>query len=320
MAEIDHKSYPAAFCLLGDKKSATYKKVFEVLKSFLVKPGETELRNPPQTLLVDFETAISNQFKSVFKEVREITGCYTHFRRNLWRHLGEIGLHGWHGQSEVSNVFANCIPSLCFVPENEVQDYYQALLREMLPEVYKEIEDADEEEGDDFDVNSDNWIIDAESKANLRENIEAYLHYIETNYVGIQTRCGWTSPRFPIAIWNQYQNVLHDRQQTTNRSEGRNAYLRQKISTGASVWQVIEAFSDCEAKARSARDEDRAKIPAGGRPHDEFGFPAGPGSSTAREKNHSVANFELKNLVLHREEYGKAQYLRRLAFLKRKSN
>ena len=69
-----------------------------------------------------------------------------------------------------------------------------------------------------------------------------------------------------------------------------------------------------------ARDEDRAKIPTGGRPHDEFGFPAGPGSSTSQEKKHSVANFELKNLVLHRDEYDKVQYLRRLAFLKRKSN
>jgi hypothetical protein len=74
---------PLLFCLLPNKELNSYKTIFELLK-------EKFAVNPPDRIILDYETAIftaaSNTFKSTI-----ISGCLFHFSQIVWRKIQNLG-------------------------------------------------------------------------------------------------------------------------------------------------------------------------------------------------------------------------------------
>ncbi len=314
LAELDHVSYPVVFCLLGDKKASTYKLLFEEIRKAMLRPlpEDTPLPNPPKCFYVDFEIGCINQFKSVFPEIKEIRGCLVHLKRNMTKMRQQLGkLSTWYRKSKKFHSLVNALYNLAYVPPDLVSTYYQALLDEELPSVVQEIEAYTTKENE-VDEQGNSMTLDCDDIEELKACVNKYLQYIEDNYVGGRTRTGWSVPRFPINIWNHHQSALEMGQSSTNRNEGRNSNLRSAIPINAGLWQVIEGFRDLEAKTRTVRDEDTARIPLGGRPVDpNTGDIIGPASGRDRLK--SIHDFKLKNIVEHRSEYSHADYLKRLS-------
>ena len=282
LAEVDGISYPAAFMLLPNKKSATYREAFQNLRSNL---GEIALRR----FMIDFETTAIKEFSSAFKECKKVAGCFVHFKRNLWKRLGS----NWHLQSEYNkfeklNLFINCLAALAFVHPDELASFYKELLDVELAEVCKSLESLEPDEYDE-----------------VMSKINDFLDYLEKNYIGSNSRTGWTRPRFPVELWNKYQDVLEDEQLTTNRNESYHSALRKSVPLNSSLWALIDTLVDSEAKARVRREEFCS-------------HPAGTGE-TGREKRRASRSQELKSLVQNKDNWSRMDYLKRIAGLSRLS-
>jgi hypothetical protein len=234
LAEMDGVSYPSLFCLLPDKKGATYKEVFEIVKREVSLKGEMKL----EQVLVDFEGPAINQIKPVFGRHVKVTGCQVHWFRNLHKKQGEVGnLLSWLMARPLLGEFLTAIHGLCYVPSDEVPAYYQALIDQELKVI---LTDLDENGG-----------VDIEEADDCRESLTTYLDYIEKNYVGHKSRYGWTMPRYPPPLWNQLENALNGGQLSTNRNEGYHSRLRAALKQNSSIWALISEIIDVEAENRA---------------------------------------------------------------------
>jgi hypothetical protein len=202
LAEMDGVSYPSLFCFLPDKKGASYKQLFEIAKREVSLKGELKL----EQFLVDFESAAINQIKPVFGRTVKVTGCQVHWFRNLHKKQGEVGnLLSWSLTRPLLKEFLTAIHGLCYVPPDEVQPYYQALLDQEMKVI---LQDLDENGG-----------VDIEEADDCRESLTNFLDYVEKTYIGHKSRCGWTMPRYPPSLWNQVENALSGGQLSTNRNK-----------------------------------------------------------------------------------------------------
>ena len=182
----------------------------------------------------------------------------------------------------------------------------------------KKIDDYQPKNGE-TDNDGKAWPMDPEFKEDLKDRMNQYLDYVERNYVGAKTRTGLSQPRFPPKMWSVHEAALAMEPTDTNRNEGWNSVPRASVSKNAGLWQLIEGLIGLEAKTRAQREEDTARIPLGGRPISQNqGDIDGPASS--RERRKSVRDWERRNIVMHREEYGKVDFLRRLCTLKERKS
>jgi hypothetical protein len=180
LAELVGKSYPCMFCFLPNKKGPTYKEMLEVAKREVSLKGELQ----PEQVLVDFEAPVIAKVKEVFGCNVKETGCQVHFFRNLHKKQGEIGnLLSWSMARPILSQFFTAIRGLCYVPTNEVPEYYQALIDSELKEILR---DLDEEGG-----------VETKEADNCRDALVSFLDYLEKNYVGHQSKVGWSMPRYP---------------------------------------------------------------------------------------------------------------------------
>jgi len=305
LAEMDGTSYPSLFCFLPDKKGATYKEVFEIVKREVSLKGELQL----EQFLVDFEGPAINQIKPVFGRHVKVTGCQVHFFRNLHKKQGEVGnILSWSMARPIFGEFLTSIHGLCYVPADEVPAYYQALIDQELKVI---LTDLDENGG-----------VDMEEADDSKESLTNFLDYIEKNYVGHKSRYGWTMPRFPPSLWNQLENALNGGQLSTNRNEGYHSRLRASLKRNAPIWALFSELIDVEAETRAKREEDRANVDyqhEGDGEEEEEGEPQ-PGGS--RDRPGPSARYQrkqrrrwLKNIILKREEYTKVAYLKRVSHL-----
>ena len=198
LAVLDNKSYPAVFALLGDKSGSTYRMMFEEVRKAILNPlpADAPLPQAPKAFMADFEVAAINQYKTVFPEVKSVRGCYVHFKRNHWKHLTQLGLlTTLFAKLQEFEVLVKCIYALAFVPPEEVTDYYQAILDELLVSTCKKIDDY-QPKNDETDLNGKSWPMDLEFKEGLKDRINQYLDYVE------KTRTGFSQPRFPPKMWS----------------------------------------------------------------------------------------------------------------------
>ena len=73
--------------------------------------------------------------------MKEIRGCLVHFKRNMAKKRTEIGyLSSWYQKSKLFHLFVNCLYNLAYVILDMVTTNYEALLKEVLPEVCSEID------------------------------------------------------------------------------------------------------------------------------------------------------------------------------------
>ena len=286
MAELDGHSYPALHAFLPNKRSVTYKALFTEMKQHL---PEVNLKQ----LLIDFEASVHKEFRAVFGKI-DVTGCFFHLKKNLWKKLGQVAhLQSLYCSDMDFNVFINSIAGLAFVPPDLVPVYYDDLVSLELPKVMAGIKSNDQ--------------FDEEAKDDIQKSIEFYLDYCEKMYIGMKGRTSWIKPRFSISLWNQHENAINLKQRTTNRNEVFHSVMRKAIPSNASFWTCVDALVDYEAKTRVLRDEHRAK----------FSTSLETSPSNSRERRKSDNDLALKCLIEHREEYKPVEYLQRVANLQK---
>lgn len=292
MGEIDGKSYPAAFCLLPNKKSISYRSAFAEIRKAL-EAGKTDTFIPPDELLIDFESNVVKEAKAELG-IKSVKGCFVHLRRNFWKKLGNVQhLQGFYCKDSTFYIFINALVALAFVPCDEIRDFHQELLEQRLPRVHEHIQ----EEGDDPD--------------SMIESLDQFLDYFEKFYLGKFNRSmlsqkypnatwetgrnpktGFTAARFPPEMWSQYDAVTNGRQSTTNRNEAFHSYLKKSIPQNGSLWTVIDLLADVEAKARRNREEQIS-----GKEN------SNPEAGPSRDRRRSIRAQELKSVVDHIREW-----------------
>ena len=288
LAELDGKSYAAVFSFLPNKRSSTYKILFDELHRHVTASSLIQL--DLNHLLVDFEAAVIKEFRSVYGRQIQVTGCLFHFKKNLRTHMCALPhLQSYHCKSASFHTFIESLAALAFVPVDLVHVYYRELMETELPRVL-EIMDANKE-------------LSTEVQDGIRDSLNTFLDYFEKSYVGAQTRTGWSKPRFSPEIWNQFENLMSGQQQTTNRIENYHSVLRKLIQVNGSFWEVIDKLIGYEAKVRVKRDEDRQ------RPLDE------EGPATSREKRRSHNLSVMQSIARHRDEFSRVDYLKRISSL-----
>jgi hypothetical protein len=157
--------------------------------------------------MMDFEHPMIKEFKSAFGREVKVQGCQVHLYRNWRKKFGEVGsLISWACSQPTFGEFNRAIHGLCYVPVNELQTYYRALIDVQLEAVLKELDE--------------NKNLSYDEKDACKDAVNAYLDYLERNYIGRVTRYGYSKPRFEPELWNQIKNCLEGKPLSTNRNEG----------------------------------------------------------------------------------------------------
>ena len=222
-------SVPAAFFLLPDKKKSTYKIVLEKLNNLDVKP--------PKKIFIDFERAEISALTEVYKdEDVTLSGCDTHLKRNLRKHLTAPNndlLTDYNNDADFQT-WVRYIWALSLVPEEDIVRIFE---EHIVPKIPYRGQDDDE------DLNNSN-ASDNEEDNVFNENLDKYKVYIESNYVGrMNPRTGRRNPpSFKHSLFSKYTNILEDQDTTTNRSEGFNLQLKLSIPRNANLWALINQF------------------------------------------------------------------------------
>ena len=100
------KIYPAAYMLLPDKNSNTYKHAFQTLRNMT--------GAKPTSVSMDFEQSAISALKSVFPDV-VIKGCAFHFNQSLRKNLGTKGCLKLYKQDENFQVGMQLVSALMYV-------------------------------------------------------------------------------------------------------------------------------------------------------------------------------------------------------------
>jgi hypothetical protein len=163
----------------------------------------------PKMVLLDFEMGPINIFQDAFKDI-SIYGCYFHLSQAVIRKLQEIGLKKKYETDSDFKILVKCLLSLSFVPINDVPALFD-LITENFP--------------DDDICNS-------------------LLEYFQSTYVrGTVIVRRQQEPRYPIKLWNHYENTIQSVPKTTNCCEGFHNALRSIfLCSHPTIWTLFSGL------------------------------------------------------------------------------
>src|ERR1700759_670218 len=122
--ELSGGVHPSAvYGLLENKSTATYTRLLEAVKTLI--PNASPVR-----ILVDFESAAINAFRSAFPS-SEVTGCYFHLCQSVHRKTIEVGLKSEYESDHEIRGFIRCLPALSHVPVPDVTSAFDLLVQDM---------------------------------------------------------------------------------------------------------------------------------------------------------------------------------------------
>ena len=107
------KLFPACYCLLPNKQSETYLKMFNIIKSKL------STDNNPRQISIDFEAAAALAIREAFPNT-QVDGCNFHWKKCIFENVGNKGCLSLYHNDEHFQVGLDLIYALCLVPENYV--------------------------------------------------------------------------------------------------------------------------------------------------------------------------------------------------------
>jgi hypothetical protein len=81
----------------------------------------------PKTIMIDFEKAAMNAINYEFPETK-VKGCCFRFSQCIWRQVQDAGLQTRYKDDVTFALQVRKLPSLAYVPENEVINAYNNLL------------------------------------------------------------------------------------------------------------------------------------------------------------------------------------------------
>ncbi len=192
---------PCLYALLPNKEEITYDRLLDaVINRVMTNPN-------PTRILVDFEQAALNSFRRHFPNA-EISGCYFHLTQCIVRKVGSLGLKRRFDSDMDFKLKIKSLAALSFVPENEVQNVFDALTL------------AWPEDDASFEL----------------------LGYFSNNWVvGVGNR----PPKFPLNLWNHHATAAVGGPRTTNCCEGwHNSLNSHFLSKHPSIWKLFDGLKE----------------------------------------------------------------------------
>lgn len=195
---------PLVYALLPNKAELAYKKFFDML----LNNNQVSIKKPVR-FMVDFELAIINAIKKVFKCKGYkclIDACYFHFCQSLWRNLVEKGLLVAFRKKENSAIRMSYRQ---LVPLNDVNHVFNLI------------------------VNSSPPIM------------KPFFDYFEEYYIGNYVEGSKSTrvvPRFPREIWNCHERVIKELPRTNNSLEAWHKSFALEVPTHPTIDRLIEKF------------------------------------------------------------------------------
>lgn len=126
-AFVDGAMYPLVYALLPGKDEDTYTRFFTLLKDFC---QQHQLRLSPETIFLDYETAVHNAASIVFPGIIK-KGCFFHYTKCIWRKTQEFGLQVPYSNNEDIHRLVRRAAILPMIPTEEVEDVWFSALEDM---------------------------------------------------------------------------------------------------------------------------------------------------------------------------------------------
>ena len=84
--KINNEFVPQLWCLLPDKRGATYTRLFQLLKQEAL---NINVQLMPASIHIDFEMAVIQAVRAEFQI--DASGCRFHYSQSVLRHLQQVG-------------------------------------------------------------------------------------------------------------------------------------------------------------------------------------------------------------------------------------
>ena len=202
--KVGNRYPPCVYFLLPNKTQATYGRMLDMLWQIIPNAN-------PHTILVDFETAAQNAFRDNYPNA-SIKGCLFHLCQSVIRKVGELGLKREYESNPQMNMAVKSLTALSFVPENEVLVRFEDVL-ETFPDI---------------------------------DRVDELVAYFEMTYIHGRARGegrGRAPARFPINIWNHFEDPGNDVPRTTNAVEGYHNGLNSLfLSQHPTMWKLLDGL------------------------------------------------------------------------------
>lgn len=122
-AYVNGRTIPCLYCLLPNKKQATYTLLLAEINKMIYGLN-------PTSIMIDFEKAMINSINSIFPHAA-VKGCFFHLSQNLYRKIQELGLSEKYRQEETFSLQMRMISALAFCPPDEVADRFDLLVENL---------------------------------------------------------------------------------------------------------------------------------------------------------------------------------------------
>ena len=220
---------PAAYCLLPNKETKTYKRVWESIKLGISVDNETF----PAVLKMDYETAATNGFRTTFPGSR-VSGCLFHLKKNLWETVGKKYCLALYNSDQDFQLIVDLMAALSYVKEDQVLDYYDQVIEPLIQKLPNTIPEA---------------ALD-------------YVDYFERTYVG--HRAGRNGARrgpiFKPDLWSIFPDLMEDMPTTNNALEAFNAQWNASRLLSDNFWSVVTRFRQEDALAHNRYLKELAEV------------------------------------------------------------
>ncbi|XP_066941046.1 uncharacterized protein [Macrobrachium rosenbergii] len=113
-------SVPRLFALLPNKRQESHNLLFNQLME--LRPGLN-----PVSIMMDFEKAHINSFKSVFQSA-SVSCCLFHLSQSVYRKVCEIGFKDRYHHDNEFSIKIRCFSALAFLPPSDVLDGFEELV------------------------------------------------------------------------------------------------------------------------------------------------------------------------------------------------
>lgn len=198
----DKISIPLVYALLPNKSEETYVTLLQQLK--LLEPAVS-----PQSITIDFETAMMNACRRVFPDASQ-RGCFFHFSQCILRSIQNHGLKKRYESDANFALNMKILAAIAYVPTIHVTAVFEQLC--------------------------DKGVFPPES--------QEVVDYFEDTWIGRPTRRHLRRPpKFSHEMWNVYQLVLDGLPRTNNSVEGwHRGFEEQVAACHPNIWKFIDSI------------------------------------------------------------------------------
>ncbi|CAF3819673.1 unnamed protein product [Rotaria sordida] len=114
---------PVVFCLMPNRRAATYSELFQRLKQEATAMGK---QFEPRRIISDFEAALIPVIRQEFPTATH-TGCMFHFNQNIHRKIMGLGLGTDYAQDASIREQCKQLMALCLMPISEVEYQFKRI-------------------------------------------------------------------------------------------------------------------------------------------------------------------------------------------------